>query len=126
MRINKKSRYGLPERKTLKLISRFAAVGFLLAALAAVPAPVARAGDAPDWLRAAAAAPLPVHPDDAKAVVLLADETVTIQANGSDIDHHRVAFKILRSSGRDRGILAIPFSKQTKIDSMKGWCIPAT
>jgi hypothetical protein len=126
MAISKKSCCAVTVRRALKETSRFAAVGLLIGAFAAARAPVARAGDAPDWLRAAAAAPLPKVPADAKAIVLLDDETVTVQANGSDIEHHRWAVKILRSSGRDRGILVIPFNKQMKIDSMKGWCIPAT
>lgn len=103
-------------------------MGCLLAAFAACGVPLARASsnDAPDWLRAAAAAPLPKYPDEAKAVVLLLDETVTIQPNGDDIDHFRIAYKILRSSGRDRGTLDVEFGHDTKISIMKGWCIPAT
>jgi transglutaminase-like putative cysteine protease len=100
----------------------------LLAAFAAgrVPSARAAANDAPDWLRAAATAPLPKYPEDAKAVVLLEDETVAVQPNGDDIDHIRIAYKILRSSGRDRGTLKLEFGHDTKITIMKGWCIPAT
>jgi transglutaminase-like putative cysteine protease len=99
----------------------------VLAAFAAIHAPAARAGDAPDWLRAAAAAPLPKYPDDTKAIVLLDDETVTIQANGEDVIHERIAYKIVRSSGRDRGVLSVPFTNPgSKVTSVKGWCIPAT
>ncbi|MGB6430726.1 MAG: DUF3857 and transglutaminase domain-containing protein, partial [Candidatus Acidiferrales bacterium] len=81
--------------------------------------------DAPDWLHAAAAAPLPQYPEETKAVILLDDEAVSVDANGEVVEHQRVAYKILRSSGRDRGTLEVPFSKLIKIDSMKGWCIPA-
>jgi len=69
---------------------------------------------------------LPAYSDDTKAVVLLDDETVTVESNGDVVEHHRVAYKILRSSGRDRGVLEVPESGQIKITSMKGWGIPAS
>ena len=109
--------------------SRFLAAGLLLAAFSAgraVPEARASANDAPDWLRAAAAAPLPQYSDDTKAVVLLNDETVTVESNGDVVEHYHIAYKILRSSGRDRGVLEVPESKQIKITSIKGWSIPAT
>jgi hypothetical protein len=127
MQTNNKSCCTFPERTGRQRTTRFLVAGCLLAALAAGRAPLARAGDAPDWLRAAAAQPLPKFPDNTKAIVLLQDETVTIQANGDDIDHIRVAYKIVRSSGRGRGELPLHYrTTREKIASVKGWCIPAT
>jgi transglutaminase-like putative cysteine protease len=127
MGINNKSCCTRPARKAPRPASKFFAAGFLLAAfLAGRAVPLARASDAPDWLRAAATAPLPKYSDDTKAVVLLNDETVAIQSNGDVVEHHRVAYKILRSSGRDRGILEVDETGQIKIASMKGWGISAT
>jgi hypothetical protein len=129
MRINNKSCCTGPALKAHRHASKFLAAGCLLAAFAAgraVPPARASANDAPDWLRAAAAAPLPQYSDDTKAVVLLNDESVTVEPDGEVVEHHRVAYKILRSSGRDRGALEVAESGQIKISSMKGWGIPAT
>jgi transglutaminase-like putative cysteine protease len=106
---------------------RFLAVVFLAAAfLAGLAVPSARASDAPDWLTAAAATTLPKYPDATKAVVLLDDETVTVQSNGEVVIHERIAYKILRSSGRDRGTQMLEEDKEDKIVSFKGWGISAT
>jgi transglutaminase-like putative cysteine protease len=127
MGINNKSCCARLARKARKPASKFFAIAFLLAAFFAGRAvPAARAADAPDWLRAVATAPVPKYSDDTKAVVLLDDETVTVQSNGDVIEHYRLAYKILRSTGRNRGVLGLEESGQMKIVSMKGWGIPAT
>jgi hypothetical protein len=98
----------------------------LVAAFASGRVPRARAADAPDWMHAAAAAPLPKVPDDASSVVLLDDETISVQANGDIINHDRVAIKILLSSGRDKGTLRLRYGlEESKILMIKSWCIPA-
>src|SRR5436305_12295087 len=63
-----------------KLCSRWGTNALVLVALGAALccAVPARAGDSvPDWLRQLTHAPLPKYPDEADAVVLLDEETVT-------------------------------------------------
>ena len=36
-----------------------------------------------------------------------------------------IAYKILRPSGRDYGIVAVSFNPHRKITGLRGWCIPA-
>src|ERR1700691_2505884 len=95
MPINNTSCCKSPARAMRKPANKFLALGFLMATALAARVPTARASgsDAPDWLRAAAAGPLPQYPGDPKAVVLLDDETVAVQSKGDVIEHHRVAFK---------------------------------
>ena len=53
----------------------------------------------PDWVRQAAQEKVDV-PADAKAVVLLNDQAVTVRENGETINHYRRVVKILRPQGR--------------------------
>jgi hypothetical protein len=85
----------------------------------------ARADTAPDWLRQLAHAPLPKYPDDADAVVLLDDETLTVKDNGDMYVNYRRAVKILRPAGKDQALFYAHFDKETKLDYLHGWSIAA-
>jgi Domain of Unknown Function with PDB structure (DUF3857)/Transglutaminase-like superfamily len=86
---------------------------------------LATAGDAPQWMHAVVAAPLPQHDEKTDAVLLYEERTISIQSPEKIRTHVRLAFKILRPSGRDYGIAEIPFNAQSKISGLRGWCIPA-
>jgi hypothetical protein len=102
--------------------SQFAA---LFLCLAAFVAPVSRAGDAPSWMHALTSAPLPDHDDKADAVLLYAEDIVSVQGNGKIKHLTRRAYKILRVGGKDRGTAVANIDAETKILNMHGWCIPA-
>jgi transglutaminase-like putative cysteine protease len=95
----------------------------LLAAVAPGRAAPARNEQAPDWLHSLANVALPKYPDDTDAVVLFRDETDSIDPNGGVVEHVRIAYKILRSGGRDRGIRGLESDSRSKILSMSGWCV---
>jgi hypothetical protein len=86
--------------------------------------PVARA-DAPAWVHAAANAPVPAHDDKADAVLLYAEDIVTVQSESKLKRIERRVYKILRPGGRDYGIVHAAFDQSSKINSIHGWCIPA-
>jgi len=105
----------------------FRGVNVLLCAILcafAIP-PRARAGDAPAWMHAVALAPIPAHDEKTNAVLLYQEKTVTVQSLDKFKIHVRVAYKILRPSGRDYGFADISFNAHTKINGLHGWCIPA-
>jgi hypothetical protein len=77
----------------------------------------------PDWVKAAAQQPLPKLPESTKAVVLLDDETYTVDAKGQAVLHEREVIKILRPQGREFGYPAVWFDKDSKILSMHAWSI---
>jgi hypothetical protein len=77
----------------------------------------------PDWVRAAAQQPLPKLPETAKAVVLLDDETYTIDAKGQAILHEREVIKILRPQGRSFGTPTVWYDRDEKILSLHAWSI---
>jgi len=104
-----------------KLGSALAALAF---AIFASPAP-ARAGDAPQWMRALVNAPLPEHDEKTNAVLLLAEDTFTVQGNGKMKRIERRVYKILRPDGRGVGTVHANFDSETKINFIHGWCIPA-
>jgi transglutaminase-like putative cysteine protease len=83
------------------------------------------AGDAPQWMHAAATAPLPAHDERTDAVLLYAEQTVNVQSVDKIKMHVRVAYKILRPSGRDYGIAGVSFHAHRKVSGLRGWCIPA-
>jgi transglutaminase-like putative cysteine protease len=95
------------------------ALGLFLAA------PVSRAGDAPQWMHALVNAPLPAHDEKTDAVLLYSEDILNVQNNGKIKSIERRAYKILRPAGRDYGMISAPFDSETKITSIRGWCIPA-
>src|SRR5579871_1847017 len=100
------------------------AMMFPLAFLFAVT-PSAPAADAPQWMHAAASAPLPAHDEKTDAVLLYSERDVTVQSLDKMKTHVRMVYKILRPSGRDYGIVAVTFDAHSKITGLRGWCIPA-
>src|SRR6266849_4655520 len=92
--------------------------------LLGLPAPV-RAGDAPQWMHALVNVPLPEHDEKTDAVLLLAEDTFTVQGNGKMKRIERRVYKILRPDGRGYGTIYANFDAETKINSIHGWCIPA-
>ena len=108
-------------------IDRFAcgsALAVLIVSLPGIVAP-ARAGDAPQWMRALVNVPLPEHDEKTNAVLLLAEDTFAVQGNGKMKRIERRVYKILRPDGRGYGTAFANFDSETKINSMHGWCIPA-
>jgi Domain of Unknown Function with PDB structure (DUF3857)/Transglutaminase-like superfamily len=95
----------------------------LLTFLAAAPAFAFKQDSVPDWVRAAAQQKLPQYSAETNAVVLLEDTTYTVAPDGSAVEHYRYVVKILRPQGRDEGIVAVPFDKDSKILSMHVWSI---
>jgi hypothetical protein len=77
----------------------------------------------PDWVRTAAQQPIPTLPETTKAVVLLDDETYTVDAKGQAVLHEREVIKILRPQGREYGYPAVWFDKDSKILSLHAWSI---
>src|SRR5271154_2110952 len=101
----------------------------LIAASAFVSAlcfsPAARA-DAPAWVHTAASAPVPAHDEKTDAVLLYAEDIVTVLSDSKLKHIERRVYKILRPSARERyGTAAAIYSQSTKINSIHGWCIPA-
>ncbi len=83
----------------------------------------ASADKVPDWVKAAAAQPLPRFPGNPKAAVLLDETTYTVDAKGQAVEHERYVVKILRPQGRDYGYPAVSFDKDSKVLSMHVWSI---
>ena len=57
--------------------------------------------------------------------LLYSERNVNVQSVEKMKTHVRIAYKILRPSGRDYGIAAVPFNAHSKINGLRGWCIPA-
>jgi hypothetical protein len=89
----------------------------------AIPASASHQDSVPDWVHTAAAQKLPIYPAETNAVVLLDETTYTVAPDGSAVEHHRHVVKILRPQGREEGIVAVPFDKDTKILSIHVWSI---
>jgi hypothetical protein len=96
-----------------------------LAILSLLTSPIfaSKPDSVPDWVRTAAQQTLPSYSPETNAVVLLEDITYTVAPDGSAVEHYRHIVKILRPQGRDEGIVAVPFDKDSKILSMHVWSI---
>lgn len=113
-------------REQAQLISWRRIRALLCVALFAFAAPrLARAGDAPAWMHAVASAPLPAHDEKTDAVLLYEERNVNVQSADKIKTQVRVVYKILRPSGREYGVAAVPFNAHSKINGLRGWCIPA-
>src|SRR5580765_1406802 len=86
---------------------------------------VARA-DAPAWMHSLVNAPLPPHDEKTDAVELYSEVVLTVQSNGKIKQTLRKAFRILRPGGKGYGMVHANFDSESKVDSMHGWCIPAS
>ena len=99
-------------------------LGVAIGALACALGAAAR-GDAPPWMHALVNAPLPAHDEKTDAVLLYSETAVTVLPDHKIRTVVREAYKILRPSGREYGVVAVPFTPRKKITSLHGWCIPA-
>ena len=102
-------------------VGRLAAKAAVLVVLS--PALAFASNSVPDWVKTAAQQTLPTLPETTKAVVLLDDETYTVDAKGQAVLHEREVIKILRPQGREYGYPAVWFDKDSKILSLHAWSI---
>jgi hypothetical protein len=87
--------------------------------------PQAAAGDAPQWMHALVGVTLPAYDEKTDAVVLYSETNVTVLSADKIRTRVRLAYKILRPEGRERGLVAVYFDPSRKIKDLHGWCIPA-
>ena len=88
-------------------------------------APPARGSDAPQWMHALVSVPLPEHDEKTSAILLYAEDILTVQNNGKLKSLSRRAYKILRPEGKEYGMVRADMDSETRITGMRGWCIPA-
>ena len=79
----------------------------------------------PDWVKAAAATPVPALAGDPRGVVLFDETTTTVSGAGEIRVLHRSVSKILTSAGRDLGEIAIREDAETRLKSLHAWTITA-
>jgi hypothetical protein len=85
----------------------------------------ALASHAPDWVQAQVTAPVPEHARDTDAVIMYAEDALTVAPNGTLRHLERRVFRILRPDGSSYGHVQIDFDAQSRIISLHGWTIPA-
>ncbi len=117
------NRVPLPHKTSCWRLSIVA--GSLAVLCLAAGAPVS-AGDAPAWMHALTAAPLPSHDEKTEAVLLYSEEILVVQPNGKIKELDRSVYKILRPSGKHLGEQYFYFDNEARITSIHGWCIPAS
>jgi hypothetical protein len=95
----------------------------LLAPFVLTPAARANA-DAPAWMHAQVSAPVPAHDERTDAALLYSEHIVEVQDKGKMKTTERRVYKILRPGGRGYGLVLRYYDSETKINGMRGWCIP--
>lgn len=106
-----------------KLANWHSATSALAVAAVLLAAPTAQAA-APEWLRAAARMSLPSYPSDTEAVVLLDEQITTVTDRGEIRTLYRRAVKILRPGGRSHARVIVPFDREMRLASLRGWSLP--
>jgi transglutaminase-like putative cysteine protease len=99
-------------------------VGGLAAANALLSSPQVVVADAPAWMHEAANAPLPAHDEKTSAVLVYSEDITTVMPDGKTKAIERRAYKILRPEGREYGAAHAFIGGDTKLGSMRAWCIP--
>jgi len=110
--------------RAIRRKSGLSLTGIFICILVCVPNALA-GGEAPAWMHAVVNAPLPVYDEKTDAVLLYAEENVTVESADRIKTQIREVYKILRPSGREYGFVVVPFNSHSKITSLHGWCIPA-
>lgn len=77
----------------------------------------------PNWLKSLARTPVTGYSEDTAAVILLDEQTTTVQDSGEIRTRYRRAYKILQAEGRSRSTVVVPFDAETRLTSLKGWSI---
>jgi hypothetical protein len=91
-------------------------------ALCVLLAPGARAADVPRWLVEAARIPVPDHSPETSAVILLDEQSIKVDRNGTIVGTGRRAARILRQSGvESAGQLVMVKNYDSEIRAMTGW-----
>src|ERR1700675_985665 len=103
------------QRQATKTGHRCAWTAVLLALWAVGVPRAARAGEAPQWMRALVSVPLPAHDEKTDAVLLYSEDILSVQPNGKIKSVERRAYKILRLGGRDYGRINAYFDSETRI-----------
>jgi hypothetical protein len=80
--------------------------------------------DVPAWVRDAAAQQTPVYPAKVASVTLLDDETLTIQTDGRQITHERVAVKMLQHTRDVPRAECFYNPKAGKVREFQAWLLP--
>jgi hypothetical protein len=93
--------------------------------LLAAATPAFAGSDAPAWMHAVVNAPLPPHDDKTDAVLLYSETNVNVISADRIRTTERRAYKILRPDGRERGWVGVYFDSNSKVNNLRGWCIPA-
>ncbi|MFN7919759.1 MAG: DUF3857 domain-containing protein [Bryobacteraceae bacterium] len=95
------------------------ATGVLVCAMALVAA-----DDAPQWLRDLAAMQVPAQPAKAPAVVLLDEQSTTVDDSGVAVHRRQKAMKILTNEGRREAVAADAYyAKGGKVRDIRAWTI---
>jgi len=85
---------------------------------------VPAAEDVPDWVRQAAASAIPTYSPKVTSVVLLQEESVTVDPDGRRVMHERGAMKILQPSDETVEAFRTYNTKNGRIRDFQGWLIP--
>ena len=99
---------------------------WILLLAASYASPAFAGSDAPQWMHALVNAPVPAHDEKTDAVKLYSETTVSVQSEDKIKRTVRVAYKILRPSGRHYGDVFVHFNSGEKISNLRGWCIPTS
>ena len=90
-------------------------------------AALAETDKAPDWARNAMHIAVPVATivadREINAVVLLREDTLTVNAAGRGVVYHREVRKILRPQGKEFGTVGIAYDAHSKVEFLHVWTI---
>ncbi|MGH9793117.1 MAG: hypothetical protein ACRD5W_18055, partial [Candidatus Acidiferrales bacterium] len=99
----------------------------LFAIAAVLAAPALGWGDAPGWLKEAAGRAAPAYDSATGAVVLFAEERVTVKPDGWVLTAVRRAVRIVHRGGRDEARAAVIYRTDGgEVRRLRGWMVDSS
>jgi transglutaminase-like putative cysteine protease len=103
----------------MRIFARATALFLLAIPLSAV----ASSDSVPDWVLEATKVPLPTYPATTRAVVLLDEEALIVQPDGTATSHERRVIKILRPEGRHDAMIGVWSDVDEKLSYLHAWSV---
>ena len=88
-------------------------------------APASAGAHVPDWVKQAAAQPMPRLEPRTNAVILMREDTLNVAQDGKITRLHREVRKILSPRGHDAADTRVYFDSQSKVNYLRAWTLTA-
>src|ERR1700757_1671220 len=110
-------------KRCFRALPRLKAISLAASLLLLAGAAQAGTPHVPDWVKQAAAQPMPHVEPRTNAVILLREDTITVAEDGQTTRYHREVRKIVTAKGRDAREMYVSFDGASKVKYLHSWTV---